>query len=392
MQSKIQVMIIGKDHEYIHKIINCLSGEPGIQVSDVCHNCLEGIKQTKKEKIDLILLDIEVEGIENTSATSLLLINISNIPIVVFSKDKNNKRLKEALINGADEYITKPYTKNELIKIISHIHEKNCMKKNLIAENYSKTISVFNTKGGVGRSVLSANLSIALKQISEKSVALMDLDFEYGDISLIMNICPHVTMKELEKNQFTLNNLNNEYFVEHCSGVNIFSILNDGTDLKMPNSGLIKLLKRARENYQYVIMDMSPVFNPMNIAALKASDDILLMTTLELSSIKNTVQALKVFKSLNFDLEHIYIILNRFEKDLGISVDEIKSFIGKKDVLMIPEDKKTVIQSVNSGAPFILNKKNTSISKSIIKIANKMMLGNEKWGDRDEKKEIGGRL
>ncbi len=390
MQSKIQMMIIGRVNKSMQEIMKDLTEEDKIEIVDACNDCLLGIKKAKSKKVDIILLDIEVEGINESSATALIKMNFPNTLIIALAYDKNNGKLKEALVSGADEYIVQP-SKNELVKTITHLFEKESMKNQSNMDEPSKIISVFNTKGGVGRSILSANLSIALKHLTQKPVGLMDLDFEYGDISLIMNICPQFTLQEIKEKlpHFNQNSVK-QYFIEHYCGVDVFTVLNEGQDMAISDSELLNILLLAKTKYQYILMDMSPVLSPMNMTALRASDYILLMTTLELSSIKNTVQALNALKSLNVNSEHIYIVLNRFERHLGIGIDEIKKFVGKEDVFIIPEDKKTVVQSVNSGRPFVMSKKNASISKSIMDLARKVISENEKWGVRDEIKEIGG--
>lgn len=391
MQSKIRMIIIDKNKNRIEEILRDLVNEPKIEIIHVCQDCLTGIKIAKSKNVDIILLDTEVEGIKDTSATTLLNINIPNVIVIALSSDNNNIRLKKALISGADEYISQPFTKEELIKTIIHIYEKEHMKNYLYMKHQARVISVFNTKGGVGRSILSANLSIALKQLIKKPVALMDLDFDYGDISLIMNICPHIQPYNIKEKLTNLDdNTIRDFFEEHYSGVDVFAVLNEKRDI-ITETELKKIIRLAKEEYQYILMDMSPAFSPMNTTVLKESDFIILVTTLELSSIKNTVQALNAFKSLNLDFEHIYIVLNRFERDIGININDIKKLIVKNDILTVPEDKKTVIQSVNSGQPFVLSKKNTPISKSILNIASKIILENKKWGVRDELKESRGR-
>lgn len=390
MQSKIQMMIIGKVNKSMQEIMRDLAEEDKIEVVDACNDCLLGIKKAKSKKVDIILLDIEVEGINDSTATAVIKMNLPDTLVIALAYDKNSKKLKESLVSGADEYVIQPSI-NELVKTITHIYDKECMKNQTNTNEPSRIISVFNTKGGVGRSVISANLSIVLKHMTQKSVALMDLDFLYGDISLIMNICPQISLQELKEmlSCFSENSAK-QYFLEHYSGVDVFTLLNEGQDIMISDSELLNILLAVKKRYQYMVMDISPTLTPMNIAALRASDCVLLITTMELSSIKNTVQALNVLKALNVKSEHIYIILNRFEGSLGISVNEIKKFMDKEEILIIPEDKKTVIRSVNSGEPFVLSKKNTSISKSVMEIAEKLISENDKWGVRDEIKEIGG--
>lgn len=234
----------------------------------------------------------------------------------------------------------------------------------------SKIISFFSPKGGVGKSMLAVNAAIALNQITKEKVAVIDFDLQFGDVALFLNICSEINMHHL------IYDLENgakasieKYLTAHSSGVKVLPAPYNEDDIEAISAEQVKKILSLFFDYQYIIVDMSSAMNSMNLALLEASHKIFLVTTLELTAIKNTMMMLNSKKASLYSNKKIDVILNRHEGNHGISLEELENIIDKRNLFIVPENKSCVLQSVNSGQPFILNRKKLNIHKSLIEIA-----------------------
>jgi pilus assembly protein CpaE len=134
---------------------------------------------------------------------------------------------------GVRELMLKPWRASELIsrvKELAELYRRTLKKpgnagilnqdspsinKQQQAAKASRVITIFGNKGGIGKSVIAANLAVAAATRYKNQVALLDLDLQFGDISLMMNINPRKTIAELmlESGELTADLLE-EYFYE----------------------------------------------------------------------------------------------------------------------------------------------------------------------------------
>ena len=74
----------------------------------------EGLSLARNNKIDLILLDIRMPSPDGFAVLKSLR-EFSYIPVIMLTAAREIKTLQEALLFGADDYVTKPFRPNELI-------------------------------------------------------------------------------------------------------------------------------------------------------------------------------------------------------------------------------------------------------------------------------------
>lgn len=91
----------------------------------------------KKEKPDLVLLDLTLPLISGEEVLKYIKSNIvmHNIPIIVVSGDISEKERVYCLDNGADDYISKPFSLKELVSRINAVLRRFNTTKTLIYEN-----------------------------------------------------------------------------------------------------------------------------------------------------------------------------------------------------------------------------------------------------------------
>ena len=393
MEHKVNVLIADQNEKDIENIRVALSHEERIRIVGECSEGISTVKLAKNVKPDVVLMDINMPGIKNVTPTEILTATIPNVLVIVTFDKGGKKNLKKAMSDGARDYIVKPAAADVYIDTILDLYDKDLKRREVLygrkqheEDMKPKIVSIFSTKGGVGKSTIATNIATALAQKTEERVALVDLDLQFGDVSVMLNLYPERTVMELVKDIQSLDKeLLEDYMMLHNSGVRVLPAPSRPEYAEFVTGGNIqRILRTLKESYKYIVVDMAPAFDDVNLAALDLSDSIMLLTTLDLPTIKNVKSGLHVMKTLNYRDDKISLILNRYHRNFGINVSDLEKTTEKKISHIVPEDSRTIIDAVNKGKPFVLNNPGSSVTKSIYNIVDEIM-------GRDEKKSMFGK-
>ena len=178
-------------------------------------------------------------------------------------------------------YLCKPFSGDDLINTIIKTHDLEVRRREQTGysrpseEIKSKVITVFSTKGGVGKTTLASNLAVSIARHSKKKVALVDLDLQFGDIAIMLNVTVKNTISDLIKEINQLDtDLMDEYLVTHFSGVRVLPAPIKPEYAEYITAGHVeKIIKTLKENYHYIIVDSSASFHETVLASLDMSED-----------------------------------------------------------------------------------------------------------------------
>jgi len=298
------------------------------------------------------------------------------------------------MASGARDFLVKPFTVNSLIDTIKSLYEldksrREALKaetgeKNEEKEAYdfrlpteSKIVTLFSTKGGVGKSLIAINLAVSIADKTKKKVALVDLDLMSGDIALMLDLYPKRTIVDMVKDMNGIDkDTLQDYLVHHSSGLSVLPapISPEQAEYITSNS-LEKIIYILARNYDYIVIDTGPSFKEVNLTALDMSNHILFVTTLDLPSVKSSRVGLDIMKKLNYEDNKVNLILNRYSKKHGISIKDLEKTAKKSILNVIPMDDAIAISSINTGAPFMLNNSRKPIAKKISEISDFIIQG-----------------
>jgi pilus assembly protein CpaE len=122
--------------------------------------------------------------------------------------------------------------------------------------------------------------------------------------------------------------------------------------------------------YPYVLVDTGSLLNDLTLAALDASDLVLLLVTQDIPSIKNARLFLDLADGLGITRNQIILVMNRYDKRRAITPERVKENFRKDIEAIIPLDEKLVVPAMDRGEPFILRSANNPTSKAVLDLAN----------------------
>jgi pilus assembly protein CpaE len=229
--------------------------------------------------------------------------------------------------------------------------------------------------------MLAANLGVALaKSTNAKShkgrVALLDLNLQFGDIDLMLNLTPENTIAGLsQKGHSGLDaELVEQYLTTHEeSGLRVLVAPSTPQYAESITVYTVEqVIDALRESYQFVIVDTPAQLQDTTLAALDAATTILLLTTLDLLALHKTRTALDMLRQL-YPSEKIWLVLNRANSDVGISLQDVETTLGVPMRAQIPSDGRIVVTSINEGKPFVTSAPDTAIARRISALSYELM-------------------
>jgi pilus assembly protein CpaE len=385
MAGKIRIMIVDDNQAMRDNIRKLLELEADMEIACEAATGEEAIRKAKIELPDVILMDINMPGMDGIATTEIIANEVPQSLIIVVSVQGEQEYLRRAMLAGAKDYLVKPCQGDELLKGIRNIYERGQKRREMFVPTpqksaLGKVVTIFSTKGGVGKTTIAINMGVALGFDKGRKVSILDMDLQFGDVAVLLNLIAKKTIVDLVENIETLDGkILDECMTNYTDNVNVLAapLLPEQADMVLIGH-IATIINELRYHYDYIIIDTATVFNEILFNILDLSDLVIVVTSHDLPALKNVKICLRTLDSLNYSEDKIKVILNRAKSLGGIKIKNFEDLIQRGIMEYLPSDGKTVIGSINQGIPFVINEPDTAIAKSIMNIVNYITDGDEK--------------
>ena len=241
------------------------------------------------------------------------------------------------------------------------------------AGNRGKQITVFSPKGGVGKTTLAVNLALALSERSTRKVCLVDLDLAFGDVAITLQLFPARTMADVVHLESGLDfPVLEPLLTRYDDSVSalVAPVQPDAKDT-IPAQLIGRVLKLLKSQFEYVVVDTSPAFDEYALQAFDETDEMLLVTTLDVPTLKNVKVAVETLDLLNFPKTKRHLILNRADDKVGLTPDKVESTLAMSIAASIPTSSQ-VAHATNSGEPIVSAQPKHAVSQAIGGLARRL--------------------
>ncbi|HWL66674.1 MAG TPA: P-loop NTPase [Actinomycetota bacterium] len=232
-----------------------------------------------------------------------------------------------------------------------------------------KIISIFSSKGGVGKTFLSCNLAAALADKGEGDTALLDLDLKVGDVFSyfgqeptrpIQDLLSLAERKDPEALVATGKQLGDNLWA--------YGVTADPACESMPGETTGKIVRNLRANFAYTVIDASNDYSDQTVAVFDLSDEIWLVTGLDVVGMRHLLIGMDTLTSLGIPHDRFRVVLNRSDSKVGVSLTDVERVLRVQVDAKIPSSE-LVPQSLNKGKPVYLGEPGSEVARAITEIA-----------------------
>jgi pilus assembly protein CpaE len=244
-------------------------------------------------------------------------------------------------------------------------------------------VSIFSSKGGTGKTMLTTNLATAIADVTGKDTAAVDLDVDMGDVFSYFGVEAKFQIQDLID---LGEGANRETIVNHAHRITdnlyAFGAQPDPTVETPGGEAVGKFLRALRSTFPYVVVDASADYTDLALSCFDLSDAICLVTALDVVGVKHLSKALDTLVGIGIPRDRFRIVLNRADSKVGLDSSDVERVMKIQVDTMIPSSR-LVPMSLNRGRPVYLEEPNSDITKSIRELATRLtgVSGKKREGD-----------
>jgi pilus assembly protein CpaE len=235
-----------------------------------------------------------------------------------------------------------------------------------------RVIVTFSTKGGVGKSIMATNIAVALASRSSKQVVIVDADLQFGDVAVLLGVPPtHTTVDAAAAIDQADTAMMDSFLATHPgTGLRVLPapVEPSAADSISPEQ-MLGIVRMLRTMCAFVIVDMPPHFDDVVLALLEEADDVLLVASMDIPSIKNLKVGIQTLGLLSLAGPKLRLVLNRANAKVNLDIADVERAIGLPVQFRVPSDI-AVPQAVNRGVPVFLDKPRSAAALALGQLAD----------------------
>jgi pilus assembly protein CpaE len=321
----------------------------------------------EREQPDLILVDGMCCDVAELAQVEYVTTHHPSVAVILLCSTHTPEFLINSMRAGVREVLPSPVTAPSLEAAVNRIASKLAGAQ---PRHIGKTLAFMPCKGGAGATFLATNLGWQLAET--KSVLLVDLNLQFGDaLHFVHDGNSPSTLAEVSKDISRLDaSLLAASTVKVAPNYSILSAPEDLTHaMEVKPERVDAILALAAQHYDFVILDVPRSLDTIAIKALDRAWRIFPVLQAGLPDIRNAVKLLEAFKSLGYPADKTELIVNRFEKNNDIGLDQVRRSLGGARLITIPNSYREVNASINHGDPLIRTARGNTVARHLADLA-----------------------
>ncbi len=338
---------------------------------------IEAVSLAKSSEPDVVVISIEEPIIRALQTVEAIADLLPGSPIVGHSSIRDANSMRKAMLAGVKDYLTAPVQEEDIIGSIHTVMAQEERRRARMAGEASEPVSagtvvtVFGAKGGIGKTTIATNLATALVQRTNQSVVVVDLDTRFGDVAILMDIPVERSIADMAVPEEDITReMLQECIYTHNTGVAILPAPIRPTDWRNVHAGHIeRIVQFLMQTYDYVILDTPGTFNDIVARALELATMVVLVATVDMAALKDTLLAIDMLRSWNFPQEKIKLVINATNEATTVQPQEIKRMLGRDVFWSIPYDRN-ISTATQLGMPVVVAKPHSKAAESLVEMAH----------------------
>ena len=296
----------------------------------------------------------------------------SDQALIVIGPDEDANIMRQAMKVGARDYLTYQMPENEIRASIKNILEE--LQAATRSEDHCST-SIISARGGSDATFIASNLANITANLSNSKTLAVDLDLQFSTLPLFLDLQINRSITEALSVVDTLDQAAiNGYTVKHKSGLHIMGphpgeIILPG---EIDDSKIAELIEITKLSYRNVFYIIPRLIEPVNVAALKKSDNIVIVIQQSVASLYIAKNILALIREIIEGHQKIHIIVSAYNSSSRISENDIRNTFSVDNIELLPDDKALIAQCSDIGEPIFDLARNSALTKALINLAESL--------------------
>jgi pilus assembly protein CpaE len=353
------------DEEQIRKLITSYLQRQGYVVT-VATDGYEGLKAIRAKMPDLVITDVNMPNMNGFELARRMRADhrTARIPILMLSARKEADDILTGYSEGADEYVAKPIEMAVLAAKIDVLLKRLKATAGDMVKRRGRVLLFAHGKGGAGATTLATNAAVALAETKLYRVALLDLNLEFGNAHMHLDLKPSKTLADLAG--LDPAQLDDSTFApllqQDRSGVQLVRGTSRPEEAELVTVPLVQHgIDRLKSAVDYVIIDAPATFSQNVLAALDGSDGVVVVTEPHVAGVEATKDWLDVLDKLSYPQERTLLVLNRTSQS-GLETDQVSRHLNRRPDVIVPYTQ-TFDEAADRGRPLVVLRPENAASK-----------------------------
>jgi pilus assembly protein CpaE len=370
------ILLVDEDAPYRNQLKTILEAERVATVLQTGHG-VQAVSLAEEGKPAVVLVAVEeplrraVQTIESIHAV------LPEAPIIAYSKLTDVAVLRQAMRAGVRDFLVKPLKTPQLLSAIADAMgnasagpARGDGAATTAAPSAGTVVAVVGAKGGIGKTMIATNLAAAIARQEQHSVVIVDLDTRFGDVAIMLDVQPVYTVADVAAN---VQNLDRESFraalIRHESGAFVLPSVKSPTQWRETDPSQLKeVIRFAAKVFDYVVVDTPGTFTRTVAGSIEVASQVLLVTTVDIASVKDTTFVLDVLEREGFPQDRVQITVNHANGSNRISAEEVGRVLQKEIRWVIPHDSAVTVAS-QVGSPVVVSRPDSRAARRFTEMA-----------------------
>jgi pilus assembly protein CpaE len=292
------------------------------------------------------------------------------IDYVLVGGELTPEMLMRAMRAGVREVLPSPASAEAVLAAVQRQLRKRPAATAAAAtpEQRGEVLAFVSCKGGSGATFTAANLAHVLAAGGARKVALIDMNLQFGDALLFLNSeQPGSNVADVARNIGRLDrDLLLAAMVAVSPGLHVLAAPDDPAQASdVAPAHVQAIVQLARTIFDIVVIDSGRSLSAVTLETLDMADQVYAVLQLTLPFIRDGKRLRDVFRSLDYPTRKIHWVVNRYEKNSEITLDDLKKTLGITELITLPNQYDVVATSVNQGVPVATVAPNSAIAKAL---------------------------
>jgi len=296
----------------------------------------------------------------------------SRPPLIVVGPSGETECMRLAIRLGAKDFLAEPVSANELIAALQRVRDE--LRRMSRGTGVAGHIhAIVGAAGGAGTSFVATNIARMLTGDTERSAVaapmLVDLDLNFAPLSHYLDLHADRGLLQALDAADGLDDLALGGFgATHRSGLRLLCASGGPAVLSKDVSPekLTRLLEVLISYHPHVIVDLPHILDSLTATVFSLSTDVVLVIQQSLLHVRNAARLLQILKTeLGVLPDRIRLLVNRYQKDALVELDDIRRSLNVDTVLTIPSQYRSALESADSGVPLYEGDRHSPVVRSL---------------------------